>query len=149
MNLDALRTWGIAASGAFIAGALAVSFSAPPPASASRDELAPSSVALVARFRGSGPIARAQALAARDSARAARLIQAQLERQEEFAGLCFERFAPDGAELVLRSCEPLSVELHQRATARWLGQLRAMAAVEYAEESVPAGPVSAAQVGEP
>ncbi len=143
MNPDALRGWGIAASGAFIAGALAVSFNAPPQASARRAEAAPTPVALAVRFRGSGPIARAQALAASDPARARRVVEMQLEQQEEFAGLCFDRFARDGA-MALRSCAPVPAGQRQREIARWLAQLRGMAAVEYAEESIHADPAGAA-----
>lgn len=147
MNLDALRTWGIAASGAFIAGALAVSFSATSPAN--QEETAPAPVAFVAHFRGTGPIARAQALAARDPARAARLIETELARQEAFDGLCFDRFTPGAAALVLRSCDPVPAGLAVSTAARLLARLRAMAAVEYAEEGALADPAGDPQGGEP
>lgn len=146
MNLDALRAWGIAASAAFIAGALAVAFSAPPPAPSFAE--APAPVAFVARFRGTGPIARAQTLAASDAARAAVLIELQLRRQDAFAGLCFDRFTTDG-ELALRSCELIPAALRDGVAARWLAQLRAMSAVEYAQESILVEPAGDPQEEEP
>ena len=157
MDVNALRTWGIAVSSALIVGALALAAQPSPRAEAqgvmeqpvlesggfeiaqAPAQAAP--VAFLVRFQGSGPIARAQARAARGQAAAAqRSLEAQLRRQSAFSGLCFDRFTVGAAEVVLRSCEPVAA--HERASyqARWLARLQAMRAVAYADGNATASP---------
>lgn len=149
MDVNALRNWGVAVSAALMAGALAVSLQNPPPASASAPSAAGSALAqtvqreaspaFIVRFRGAGPIARAQARAARgDTALAQRQIEIQLARQSAFAGLCFDRFTAGGAEVVLRTCEAVPGGQFEAERARWLARLRAMRAVEYVDANVTA-----------
>src|SRR5262245_17810653 len=132
MDVNALRTWGIAAGSAVVVGALAISLQAPETARAvgpiveQAEEAAPAAYAV--RFQGSGPIARAQALAARGNlGRAERQVRAQLTRQDDFSGLCFDRFGERAAEIVLRTCAAVPMAEQQR----WLVRLRAMPAVAY------------------
>jgi hypothetical protein len=149
MDLNAVRSWGIAVSAALMAGALAISLQDPPPARAAQDppasaqaepgEAAP--VAFIVRFRGAGPIARAQARAARgDAARAQREVELQLRRQTPFAGLCFDRFTVGGAEIVLRTCDPVPAAERAAVQARWLARLQAMRAVDYVDANAVATP---------
>ena len=152
MDLNALRTWGIAVSGALMVGALALA-AQPSPQAEARQALEPSGfeiaqapaqaapVAFLVRFQGSGPIAQAQARAARGQVQGAqRTVEAQLRRQSAFAGLCFDRFTVGAAEIVLRSCE--AVAGHERAAyqARWLARLQAMRAVAYADANASVSP---------
>jgi hypothetical protein len=152
MDLNALRTWGIAVSGALMVGALALA-AQPAPQAEARQALEPGGfeiaqapaqatpVAFLVRFQGSGPIAQAQARAARGQMQAAqRTVEAQLRRQRAFSGLCFDRFTVGAAEVVLRSCEPVAG--HERAgyTARWLDRLQAMRAVAYADANASVSP---------
>ncbi len=148
LDPNALRLWGIAASAASMAVALAFAWRAPAPASAQPPpELAQAQsghVAFVVRFRGDGPIARAQVLAARgDEARAARQVEAQLQRQRALSGLCFDRFTLGGAEIVLRSCEPVPPSARQAYATRWLARLDAMRAVDYVDANAEASPQAA------
>jgi hypothetical protein len=153
MDVNALRTWGIAVSGALMVGALALAAQPSPPAEARQAlepggfEIAQASahaaapVAFLVRFQGSGPIARAQARAARGQVQGAqRTVEAQLRRQSAFSGLCFDRFTVGAAEIVLRSCAPVAG--HERAgyTARWLDRLQAMRAVAYADANASVSP---------
>ena len=119
-DASALRGWGLAASAAAIAAALAISWgsrAAPAP------PVAKPEIGFAVRFRGAGPIARAQARASAGATELAALeIARQLQRQGEFAGLCFESFTP-AAEVVLRSCAGAG------EAGQWLAQLRAMPAV--------------------
>lgn len=150
MNANAIRAWGIAASGAVMAVALAISLQAPPAPQAEAKQLAdaaatqdadPAEVSFVVRFQGSGPIARAQARAARgDVDRAAREVEVQLGRQRAFAGLCFDRFTAGGAEIVLRTCAPVVARDSAAVQRTWLTRLRAMRAVAYADANVTAAP---------
>lgn len=144
MNVNALRTWGIGVSGALMAAALAIALQAPGRAEAQAAarqiiELAQAPataapVALVVRFRGSGPIARAQARAAQgDTALAQREVELQLRRQDAFSGLCFDRFTVGGAETVLRTCAAIVASERDGVQQSWLTRLRAMRAVEYAD----------------
>jgi len=149
MNASALRVWGIAASAAVMAVALTIALQptqnaqAEPPTSyqvaqaGGATEAAP--VAFLVRFRGQGPIARSQALAARGQTQAAqREIEAQLRRQSAFAGLCFDRFTVGASEVVLRTCEPVAASERARVQQNWLNRLRAMRAVEYADANAAA-----------
>lgn len=149
MNVNALRTWGIAAGSAVVFGALAISLQDPAPAQARHQSAvqltqAPTqaaSVAFLVRFQGSGPIARAQALAAQgQEARAATQVRAQLARQNSLQGLCFDRFTVGAAELVLRSCEPVAASEHAAYSQRWLARLQAMRAVAYVDANATATP---------
>ena len=92
MDVNALRTWGIAVSGALMAGALALA-AQPSPQAQARQVLEPGGfeiaqaptqaapVAFLVRFQGSGPIARAQASAARGQTDlAGHAVEAQLRR---------------------------------------------------------------------
>ncbi len=96
MDVNALRIWGIAVTGALMAGALAIAFQpqtraqAQPRAVAqlAQMEARAAHVGFIVRFRGAGPIARAQGQAARGQiAQAQRQVEAQLGRQRAFAGL--------------------------------------------------------------
>lgn len=131
IDITALRTWGMAASAAFIAGATALSLGAPPaaPAPAFLEEATP--LAFAVRFRGAGPLARAQALAARDPAYARAVAERELARQRDFAGLCFDRLVSGGAEMVLRTCTPTALDRRHAAAEHWLAKLRVVPGVEY------------------
>lgn len=148
MDVAALRVWGIAASAAVMAVALTIalqlaqSAQAEPPAAfqvAQAGEADAAPVAVLVRFRGAGPIARSQARAAAGQTQAAqREVEAQLRRQTAFAGLCFDRFTVGGAEIVLRTCEPVAASERARVQQNWLTRLRAMRAVEYADANAAA-----------
>jgi hypothetical protein len=142
MDVNALRLWGIAVTGALMIGALVVAFQpdtqavAEPQAAAqiaqAQTEAAP--VGFIVKFRGAGPIARAQAQAARGQvARAQRQVEVQLQRQGAFAGLCFDRFTVGGAEIVLRTCEAVAASERTSVQQRWGARLQAMRAVEYVD----------------
>lgn len=147
-DLNGLRLWGVAASAVSMAVALALLWQAPRPAAAQpgqqRLQAQTANVEFIVRFRGNGPIARAQALAARGAETlAVRRIEAQLQRQVGLRGLCFDRFTLGAAELVLRSCEPVLAEARAAYTARWLARLDAMRAVDYVDANVEASPQGA------
>ncbi|MEZ6023820.1 MAG: hypothetical protein R3C16_10510 [Hyphomonadaceae bacterium] len=145
MDVTALRTWGLAVTAMLIAGALIVSrlpegarADTPGESPEAAFEIAQAAearaVSMLVRFQGSGPIARAQRRAARgDEASAAREIAAQLIRQRDFAGLCFDRFTAGAAEVVLETCEPVRAGERAATEARWLARLRDMRAVAYAD----------------
>ena len=143
MNVQVLRFWGIVVGSVLIAAALWIAALGPEtaPAQATANEpvqlaqtQAAASSSFLVRFRGSGPIARAQADAARGRmTQAQRGIEAQLRRQRAFAGLCFERFTAGAAEVVLRTCNPISARERAAIEARWLLRLRGMRAVAYAD----------------
>lgn len=91
-------------------------------------------IGFLVRFQGTGPMARAQALAARgQEAQAERAIETQLARQAAFRGLCFDRFTVGAAEVVLRTCAAVPQTEHASASARWLARLNAMPGVTYAD----------------
>ncbi|MEQ1489430.1 MAG: hypothetical protein ABL932_02670 [Terricaulis sp.] len=144
MDVNALRTWGIAVTGALMAVALFVALQPETPAvaqAASQIAQAQSAEPLgfIVKFRGSGPIARAQALAARgELAPAQRQVEVQLGRQPAFAGLCFDRFTVGGAEIVLRTCEAVAASERSAVRQSWGGRLRAMRAVEYVDANATA-----------
>jgi hypothetical protein len=150
MDVDALRTWGIVVGGALMAGALALSAPEPPAGAAAQAplEAAPPArtepLAFIVRFRGAGPIARAQARAGRgEFEQAGRQVQIQLQRQRDFAGLCFDRFTVGGAEIVLRTCAAIPANERDVAQAQWLARLRAMRAVAYVDANVTVAPEQA------
>lgn len=134
---DALRNWGIAVTGALMAAALVVAVQPETPALAQAQMTQTESAApvgFIVKFRGSGPIARAQAQAARGELEpATRQVEAQLMRQTAFAGLCFDRFTVGGAEIVLRTCEPVAANERGAVQQGWGARLRAMRAVEYVD----------------
>jgi hypothetical protein len=142
MDVNALRTWGIGVTGALMVGALAVAVQpravaeAPGVAQVAQMQ-APARaepVGFIVRFRGSGPIARAQGRAARgETAAAQRQVEIQLRRQSAFSGLCFDRFTVGGAEIVLRTCQAVAASERAAVQQRWGGRLRAMRAVEYVD----------------
>lgn len=142
MTLHAQRYWGMAASAALMS--LALVFAAQPAATAQGEAQqasrpTPAPVAFIVRFRGEGPIARAQAAAMRGRETVAqREIEAQLVRQTAFNGLCFDRFTVGAAEVVLRVCEPVAAERRAAVEAAWLARLRAMRAVEYVDANASA-----------
>lgn len=153
MNANALRTWGIAASAAVISGAMVLAMQPAPDAVARADvaqvfepaqsfaqaENAAEPLAFVVRFRGRGPIARAQASASRGGLASAQAeIEAQLRRQSDFRGLCFDRFTAGAAEVVLRTCAAIVPSERERVQQAWLARLRAMRAVEYADANATA-----------
>lgn len=148
MNVSVLRMWGIAASAAVLAGALAVAMPSRLPSSEAAPHVQtlmqlalpesapapPAPIGFIVRFRGSGPIARAQALAAAGrETQAGRQVQTQLEHQAAFHGLCFDRFTVGGAEVVLRSCTDVAPSERAAFQTGWLARLNAMRAVEYAD----------------
>ncbi len=154
MNANALRTWGLAVGAVLMTAALAIA--AMGPETAPTQELARTQtlfetaqtaaepVSFLVRFRGSGPIARAQASAAQGNAtQARRVIETQLVRQTAFTGLCFDRFTAGAAEVVLRSCEPVAAGARDGFARDWLARLRAMRPVEYADENATAAQNSA------
>lgn len=151
MDLNAMRMWGIAVSGALMAGALVVAVQPSARVEAQQPvagtfEVAQAAatagpVAFLVRFQGSGPIARAQASAARGGTAAAQQrIETQLRRQRSFAGLCFDRFTVGAAEVVLRTCA--SVPANERASVQqsWLARLQAMRGVAYADANATVSP---------
>ena len=167
MDANLLRSIGIALGSAALAGALWISQAArdsaavdgplgittpqasaapsPPlvfePAGAEAPSPDASHVSLLVRFRGSGPLAQAQALAERGrESEAGRAAAAALSRQSAFRGLCFDRFTVGGAEMVLRSCVPVAAGDVAQTSAQWLARLRAMPAVVYAEPNATAAP---------
>jgi hypothetical protein len=140
MDVQVLRFWGIVVGSALIAAALWIAALGPESAPAeatprvqvAQVQAAPAS--FLVRFRGSGPIARAQADAARGRmTQAQRRIVMELRRQRAFAGLCFERFTAGAAEVVLRTCNPVAARERARVESRWLSRLRGMRAVAYAD----------------
>lgn len=139
MDVNALRTWGIGVSGALMAAALLIALrpdgaaeAQPQPVAQSAAAAAPARIGFIVRFRGTGPIARAQAQAARgQTAEAQRRVEAQLLRQSAFRGLCFDRFTVGGAEMVLRTCELVAASERASVQQHWGARLRAMRAVEY------------------
>ena len=143
--MNALRTWGIAASAAMIAASLAIA-AQPAPAQTGADvvqfaqpEQQAEPLGFLVRFRGAGPIARAQRAASQGEAEAAqRQVEVQLGRQRDFAGLCFDRFTVGAAEIVLRTCEPIVPSERAAMQQEWLTRLRAMRAVEYVDANAPA-----------
>ncbi|ANP45494.1 hypothetical protein ATE48_05960 [Candidatus Viadribacter manganicus] len=149
MDVNAHRTWGIAVTGVLMAGALMIAFQpetrahAQPQAAAQiaqAQDLA-AHVGFIVKFRGSGPIARAQALAARgELVRAQRQVEVQLTRQAWFAGLCFDRFTVGGAEIVLRTCQTVAVSERSAVQQSWGARLRAMRAVEYVDANATVTP---------
>lgn len=147
MNVNALRSWGMAVSAVLMAGALGVaalpeSRAAPQSVMAQAQPAAP--IAFLVRFQGTGPIARAQARAARgQTAQAERQIAAQLARQTAFAGLCFDRFTVGAAEVVLRSCDAVAANQRAAVQAQWLQRLQAMRAVAYVDANASASPARA------
>ncbi|MGH6952074.1 MAG: hypothetical protein ACREH4_14520 [Vitreimonas sp.] len=150
MDANALRIWGIAVSGGLIAVALVVALQPAPQAEAQSTSAlsfeiaqAPAQAAPISflvRFAGSGPIARAQRQAAGgNAAEAQREIQSQLRRQEDFSGLCFDRFTAGAAEVVLRTCAAIVPSQRAAMESRWLARLRAMRAVAYVDLNTTAG----------
>jgi len=144
MNENALRAWGMATTSALIAIALAIAALPQGGAALARQQGEPlelaqapapaAPVGFLVRFRGDGPIARSQALAARGGESVARReIEAQLIRQTAFSGLCFDRFTVGAAEVVLRSCKPVPASERGAYQQRWLARLDAMRAVEYVD----------------
>ena len=140
MDVSALRIWGIAVTGALMIGALAIALQ--PETHAEAQSLANVQVAqadaapvgFIVRFRGGGPIARAQANAARgQTTQAQRQVEIQLARQTAFSGLCFDRFTVGGAEIVLRTCETIAASERAGVQQSWSARLRRMRAVEYVD----------------
>jgi hypothetical protein len=147
MKFAVMRYLGIATGSVALIAAIALALSSTPDADAQTSPApvlaqAPPQAAYVAflvRFRGSGPIARAQREAADGrTQRAQAAVEAQLLRQTAFSGLCFDRFTVGGAEIVLRSCEPLAPDARQAFQQRWLRRLDAMRAVEYVDANATA-----------
>lgn len=147
MSVTVMRVWGIGVTAALMAGALWLSAWDPDRASAEQTPVivlaqappAAQEVAFLVRFRGDGPIARSQSLAARGREAAARReIEAQLQRQEAFRGLCFDRFTVGAAEVVLRSCQPVPGGERAAYQERWLARLRAMRSVAYVDANATA-----------
>jgi hypothetical protein len=145
MNWEALRLGGVAAGVTVLVACIALALTAPEPARAqpTAPVLAqapqPTPVAFLVRFRGEGPIARAQRDAARGrTSQAQAIIEAQLRRQAPFNGLCFDRFTVGAAEIVLRSCEPVAASDRAAYQQRWTARLDAMGSVEYVDPNATA-----------
>lgn len=142
IGAGALRTWGIAASAAMLAASLVVALTpargarAPSGAAVELTPVPEEAITFRVRFRGGGPIARAQERA-QDGA--AETIAMQLRRQDAFEDLCFDRFDDRAKEVVLSTCNPVAAAQRTDLEQSWLRRLRAMRAVAYAEvESTPA-----------
>lgn len=142
MDVNAMRTWGIAVTGALMAGALVIAFQPQthaeaqpqPAAEIAQANTSAAPVGFIVRFRGTGPISRAQALAAAGQlTQAQRQVEVQLSRQTAFSGLCFDRFTVGGAEIVLRTCEAVAASERNAVQQSWGARLRAMRAVEYVD----------------
>jgi hypothetical protein len=143
MDVQVLRFWGMVVGLALIGVALWIAALGPEAAPARAIARVPVQLAqtqaaspssFLVRFRGAGPIARAQADAARGrTTQAQHRIEAQLRRQRAFAGLCFERFTAGAAEVVLRTCNPVAARERAAIEAQWLSRLRGMRAVAYAD----------------
>ncbi|MEQ1818197.1 MAG: hypothetical protein ABL871_06255 [Terricaulis sp.] len=141
MDVNVLRTWGIAVTGALMAVALFIALQPETPALAQAQSAAQLAQAqraeplsFIVKFRGSGPVSRAQSRAARgDLASAQRQVEIQLGRQSAFSGLCFDRFTVGGAEIVLRTCEAVAASERSAVQQSWGARLRAMRAVEYVD----------------
>lgn len=147
MSLAALRLWGMAVTGALMAVLIVVALQPERAAQAEPQTTfeiaqAPAQagpVAFLVRFQGSGPIARAQAVAARgQTQRAQRQVEIQLQRQSAFAGLCFDRFTVGGAEIVLVTCQAIPGNERTRVQQQWLARLQAMRAVDYVDANATA-----------
>ena len=147
MSVAALRTWGMAVTGALMAVLIVVALQPARVAQAEPQAVfeiaqAPAQaaqVAFIVRFQGSGPIARAQAQAARGQTQAAqRQVEIQLQRQSAFAGLCFDRFTVGGAEIVLATCQAIPANERARVQQQWLARLQAMRAVDYVDANATA-----------
>ena len=65
-------------------------------------------------------------------------VEIQLRRQTAFAGLCFDRFTVGGAEIVLRTCEPVAASERNSVQQSWGARLQAMRAVEYVDANATA-----------
>lgn len=139
MNVQVLRFWGIVVGSALIAVALWITALGPETAPAQTLRATPQgaqseSISFLVRFRGAGPMARAQVAAARGRvAQAQARLEAELRRQRAFAGLCFDRFTAGAAEIVLRTCDPVTAPERTATETQWLSRLRAMPAVAYAD----------------
>lgn len=143
MDANALRISGIVVSSALMAAALAIALQPAPQAAAQTSaqsveiaqapaQAAP--ISFLVRFRGAGPIARAQRQAASgEAAEAQRQLQIQLRRQERFHGLCFDRFTAGAAEVVLRTCAAIVPSERAAMERRWLARLRSMGSVAYVD----------------
>lgn len=133
MDVMATRNWGLAVSGAMLAAALVLAFTAPGTRAAPRNTDAPGqahvpptpapavqdgATTLVVHFRGRGPLARAE------RAHSARRITLELTRQRAFRGLCFANFTHGG--VALRACDGAVL-------TGWPQRLRAMRAVARVE----------------
>lgn len=146
MNWEALRLGGVAASATVLAACVALALTAPEAARAqpatpvlAQATQTPTHVAFLVRFRGDGPISRAQRDAARgQTSQAQAIIEAQLRRQAPLNGLCFDRFTVGAAEVVLRSCDPVGANDRAAHQARWTARLGAMGSVEYVDANATA-----------
>ncbi len=124
MDVNALRTWGLAVSAAAMAGALAIALIDSAPQRSGPSDFAPTAEdasAIIVRFQGDGPIARA--VRAHDE----QAVAAQLGRQTDLAGLCFGSFV-EGTDVMLSPCDPAALDIQSL-----LRRLRAMRSVAYAE----------------
>jgi hypothetical protein len=149
MDVQMLRFWGLIVGAGLMAFALWIAALGPEAAPASAETPQAMQIAqaqatpasFLVRFRGSGPIARAQAAAARGQHSTAQArIEAQLRRQTGFTGLCFERFTAGAAEVVLRTCDAVAAREFAQVQAQWLSRLRGMRAVAYADVNATAAP---------
>lgn len=94
-------------------------------------------LAFIVRFSEDHDMARAQALAAEGrEASARRAAERALRRDRDLRGLCFDRFTVGGAEVVLRPCDPASLEQAEALRQEWAEKLAAMPSVAYAEANV-------------
>jgi hypothetical protein len=146
MDVNALRTWGLVVSSVLMAGALflsreGVAETTAPVMHVAQAQSQAAPVAFLVRFQGSGPIARAQARAARgQTASAGAQVSPQLARQVSLRGLCFDRFTVGAAEIVLRSCEPVAASERAAYQQQWVARLQGMRAVDYVDANATVSP---------
>jgi hypothetical protein len=91
-------------------------------------------VTFLVRFAEDHPLGRAQALRQRGSvAEAERLARINVREDFNLQGLCFERFARGGAEIVLGACTPPAIGQESAFRNLWVGRFAEMSGVEYAD----------------
>jgi hypothetical protein len=94
-------------------------------------------VSFTVRFKAEHPLGRAQALEAQGQRnQAERLARRTVAASPELQGLCIDRFTLGGAEIVLVSCQPVPKARRQAFERTWIGRLRGMSDVEYADVNV-------------
>ncbi|MES1202990.1 MAG: hypothetical protein ABUS57_16255 [Pseudomonadota bacterium] len=146
MDADALRRWGMIASGGALVMALAIALlggegkhaaraivRVPPAMAAPAVRPIDEPLTFTVRFGAEHPLAQAQALAAHGrSDDAAHEVETILPQRSDLAGLCLVRFINAG-DLVLKPCAPLAPAARERARRRWSARFAAMRDISYAQ----------------